>query len=106
MRNSNILRYLGLGALTATLTGTTAMVFKLQQPPDKIPEVDALREDAPGGCVWPLVSVIVPVRNEERNLPRLLPSLLSQRYPNYEVVIVDDQSTDATPQILTEWSAR
>jgi chlorobactene glucosyltransferase len=48
----------------------------------------------------------VPVRDVERNLPRLLPSLLSQGYPNYEVVVVDDQSTDATPRILAEWSAK
>lgn len=106
MASSNILRFLGLGTLTATLSGTTALVFRLQRPPDKVPEVDALREEPPGGGTWPLVSIIVPVRNEERNLPRLLPSLLSQRYPNYEVVVVNDQSTDATPGILAEWVAK
>lgn len=106
MASSNVLRFLGLGALTATLSGTTALVFGLQRPPDKVPEVDALREEPPGGGTWPLVSIIVPVRNEERNLPRLLPSLLSQRYPNYEVVVVNDQSTDATPRILAEWVAK
>ena len=37
--------------------------------------------------------------------PALLPSLLSQHYPKYEVIVVDDQSTDGTPQILAEWAA-
>ncbi len=106
MAKPDILRFLGLGALTAVLSGTTALVFRLQRPPDKVPEVDALLEGPPGGGTWPFVSIVVPVRNEERNLPRLLPTLLSQRYPNYEVVVVNDQSTDATAQILAGWAAK
>jgi chlorobactene glucosyltransferase len=50
----------------------------------------------------PLISVIVPARNEERNIRRCLEALLSQEYPRYEVIVVDDRSTDATPQILDQ----
>ncbi|HEY6541278.1 MAG TPA: glycosyltransferase family 2 protein, partial [Ktedonobacteraceae bacterium] len=50
----------------------------------------------------PLVSVIVPARNEERNIRRCVTSLLEQGYPNFEVIVVDDGSTDATPRILDE----
>ncbi len=89
-----------LGSLAGAITA-----FKTLQEPDKIPPVNALQSAAPGGGEWPFVSVIVPARNEERNLPRLLPGLLSQRYPGYEVIVVDDQSEDATPRILAEWSA-
>jgi len=55
----------------------------------------------------PFISVIVPARNEERNLPRLLPSLLAQDYPadRYEVLVVDDNSTDSTPAILREYAS-
>lgn len=42
------------------------------------------------------VSVIVPARNEEERLPPLLASLKAQDYPNYELIVVDDNSTDAT----------
>lgn len=44
----------------------------------------------------PLVSVLVPARNEERNIPGCLRSLLLQSYPRFEIIIVDDHSTDRT----------
>src|ERR1700680_149023 len=50
----------------------------------------------------PLVSVIVPARNEERNIRRCVTSLLEQDYENLEVVVVDDGSTDDTPRMLEE----
>jgi chlorobactene glucosyltransferase len=50
----------------------------------------------------PLVSIIVPARNEERNIQRCVTSLLEQDYANFEVIVVDDGSTDATPRILDE----
>jgi chlorobactene glucosyltransferase len=48
----------------------------------------------------PFVSILVPARNEERGLERCLVSLLEQNYPHFEVICLDDRSTDATPQIL------
>ena len=53
----------------------------------------------------PLVSVIVPARNEEAAIARCVESLLVQDYANYEVIVVDDQSTDATAQIVAELAA-
>lgn len=50
----------------------------------------------------PFVSVCVAARNEERDLQTCLTSLLNQDYPNYEVIVVDDNSTDRTPQIIEE----
>lgn len=98
-------RFVSLGAATLGSLAGAVTAFKALQEPDKIPPVNALQSAAPGGGEWPFVSVIVPARNEERNLPRLLPSLLSQRYPDYEVIVVDDQSEDATARIVAEWSA-
>ena len=48
----------------------------------------------------PRLSVLVPARNEQAHLPRLLASLWAQDYPDFEVVVYDDGSTDATPEIL------
>ena len=50
----------------------------------------------------PLVSIIVPARNEEGNIRRCVESLLEQDYDNYEVIVVDDSSTDSTPLVLDE----
>jgi chlorobactene glucosyltransferase len=48
----------------------------------------------------PLVSLLVPARNEELTIGRCLRSLLAQDYPNLEIVVLDDGSTDATAAIV------
>lgn len=48
----------------------------------------------------PLISVVLPVRNEAVHIERCVRALLGQTYPRFEVVVVDDGSTDATPEIL------
>jgi chlorobactene glucosyltransferase len=50
----------------------------------------------------PFVSIIVPARNEEDNIKKCLMSLLSQSYPNFEVIAIDDNSTDTTLQIMNK----
>ncbi|HJQ14076.1 MAG TPA: glycosyltransferase [Anaerolineales bacterium] len=52
----------------------------------------------------PLISVCVPARNEERNIRACVEAILSQDYPNLEVIVVDDRSTDTTPEILHQLS--
>ncbi len=49
---------------------------------------------------YPFVSVCVPARDEERDIEACLTSLLKQDYPNFEVIVVDDNSTDKTPAII------
>jgi len=50
----------------------------------------------------PPISVIVPSRNYEENLRELIPTLLEQDYPDFEVVVVDDCSSDGTEWYLSE----
>jgi len=50
----------------------------------------------------PRLSVLVPARNEERNLAACLESLLSQDYPAFEVIVLDDGSADRTAEIARE----
>ncbi len=47
-----------------------------------------------------MVSVLIPARNEERNIGRCLDSLLAQTHANYEIIVLDDQSTDGTWSII------
>ncbi|HTL70486.1 MAG TPA: glycosyltransferase [Candidatus Eisenbacteria bacterium] len=55
--------------------------------------------DWAGGAAPP-VSVIVPARDEEKNIARCLESLFLQSYRGFEIVVVDDRSSDRTPEIL------
>ena len=48
-----------------------------------------------------MVSILVPARDEEKNIARCLDSLIGQTYANYEIVVLDDQSTDRTWEILS-----
>ena len=53
----------------------------------------------------PLISVCVPARNEERNIRACIEAILAQDYPNFEVIVLEDRSTDATPEILHQLAA-
>lgn len=52
------------------------------------------------------VSVIICAKNEDHNLPEFLPLILNQDYPDYEVVVVDDCSSDNTPDVLREFEKK
>jgi chlorobactene glucosyltransferase len=53
-----------------------------------------------------LVSVCIPARNEENNIRRCVEAILEQDYPNLEVIVLDDRSTDATPTLLKDIASR
>lgn len=46
------------------------------------------------------ISVIIPARNEERNIEKALRSVLSSNYPSFEVIVVNDRSEDRTAEII------
>ncbi len=52
-----------------------------------------------------LVSILIPVRNEEENIVILLASILKQEYKNYEVIIYDDESDDNTYNVCVAFAA-
>ena len=54
----------------------------------------------------PLISICIPARNEERNIGRCVENVLVQTYPNIEIIVVDDRSTDFTADILRDISAQ
>ncbi|MCY4133135.1 MAG: glycosyltransferase [Nitrospira sp.] len=54
----------------------------------------------------PAVSVVIPARNEERNLEHALQSVLALDYPDLEIIVVNDRSTDATGAILARMLGR
>src|SRR3954451_9899572 len=64
-----------------------------------------LRELPPIDGPLPRVSILIPARNEERNLEEALRSVLALDYDNLEIDVVDDRSTDRTGEILDRMAA-
>jgi len=54
----------------------------------------------------PLISVCVPARNEERNIRACVEAILAQDYPNFEIIVLEDRSVDATGEILSSLAAQ
>jgi nucleoside-diphosphate-sugar epimerase/glycosyltransferase involved in cell wall biosynthesis/ADP-heptose:LPS heptosyltransferase/GT2 family glycosyltransferase len=53
----------------------------------------------------PFFSILVPSYNQAQYLPAALDSLLAQSYPNWEALVVNDGSTDETPQVMEKYAA-
>ena len=69
----------------------------------RIPTLPAVSEDL---FDHPTISVIIPARNEEHNLPLLMADLSTQTLPNLEIICIDDESEDSTGQIALENGAK
>ncbi len=80
-----IVLFLSLGLLTAVFNYFTIRRFD-QYPP---------------AAKFPRVSILVPARNETRNVETCAVSLLAQDYPDFEVIFLDDESSDDTPIVLS-----
>ncbi|HYX23500.1 MAG TPA: glycosyltransferase [Thermoanaerobaculia bacterium] len=62
--------------------------------------IRSLADQPPLAGPLPRVSIVIPARNEERNLEEALQSILALDYDNLEIDVVDDRSTDSTGEIL------
>jgi chlorobactene glucosyltransferase len=66
-----------------------------------VPPLPRVSRSAPGSLTAaPLVSIILPARDEGDHIERCARSLLAQDYPNFEVIAVNDRSEDDTGPIL------
>src|SRR3972149_756911 len=54
----------------------------------------------------PFVSIVVPCFNASETLAKTLDLIVGQNYPDYEVILVDDGSTDSTPEIIHRYVNR
>lgn len=69
-------------------------------------QMDVVVTPSPPPSDAPLLSVCIPARNEERNIRACVEAVLAQDYPDFEVIVLDDCSTDSTPTILAELASR
>ncbi|MEO0646394.1 MAG: glycosyltransferase family 2 protein, partial [Cyanobacteria bacterium J06650_10] len=82
---------------------------KPNQPPVALPSIQAVSPMQPVETEsWPHVSLLVAAKNEAQVIGQLVEDLLHLDYPQdrYDLWIIDDYSTDETPQILDDWAAR
>lgn len=85
---------IGTAAAVAAAVAFIVRALTVSAPHDFTVDPNAPANDLP-----PL-SIVVPARNEARQIARCVRSLLAQRYGDFEVIVVDDRSTDETAAIL------
>lgn len=59
-----------------------------------------------GGVMEPVISVIIPARDEERHLGEAIASISSQSFAGLEIIVVNNGSTDGTAEIISQWAIR
>lgn len=69
-------------------------------------QMDIVVEPAPPPSHALLISVCIPARNEERNIRACIEAIQNQDYPDFEIIVLDDRSTDATHEILRQLAAQ
>jgi len=93
--------------LTAILIGVcVAWIFLIKSMVDSFrltPYLDKFENTSKSS---PKVSIILPARNEERFIGKCLDSLIKQDYENYEIIVIDDSSDDATGKIISEYAEK
>jgi chlorobactene glucosyltransferase len=67
---------------------------------ERVPQAERNRK------IWPKISILIPARNEEKRIRPLIESLLRQDYPNYEILVLDDRSTDQTLRLLLAYAGK
>ena len=94
-------------SLTAILIGVSiAWIFLIKSMINSVrltPYLDKFERKEHGN---PKVSIILPARNEEEFIGKCLDSLIEQDYTNYEIIVIDDSSDDATGKIISEYAKK
>jgi len=83
-----------LGCLLVFFGILVKNLFDIKRLPDRLPNS------------FPFVSILVPARNEARNIEACVESLLAQDYPNFELLVLDDNSEDGTGELLSALSQK
>src|SRR5919198_4135367 len=81
----------------------TIMSFKRVPKLESVNEQKQRQHDAVFISGYPKVSVILPARNEEKYIAKCLDSLINQSYPNFEIVAINDSSSDRTDEIIQRY---
>lgn len=105
---SDSLFYVALANLVVDLTATGLLVFAaftIKRLADIPTTPNSVNPEPKATQPLPTVSLIAPAKNEERNIERAVRSLAELDYPNLEITLVNDRSTDRTGEILDRLAA-
>ncbi|MEL7633886.1 poly-beta-1,6-N-acetyl-D-glucosamine synthase [Sporomusa sphaeroides] len=91
----NYVFYYPLAMSIVWMIGASYFYLRRERGEKQVPE---LKE-------YPLVSVLIPARNEEDAIRSTIEAVLSSQYPNFEIIVLDDASTDSTAAIVQEIEA-
>jgi len=97
-----------LAAIPCTLFLLNLLVYRplARRPPEaRASSETAKRGPVPGRRHGEAVSVLIPARNEEKNLPATLASVLANRDCHCEVIVLDDHSADGTAGVVGRFAA-
>jgi cellulose synthase/poly-beta-1,6-N-acetylglucosamine synthase-like glycosyltransferase len=78
------------------------LVYSIKSIRD-VPKLAPLK-NSPSNLHFPMISIILPSRNEEKYIEKCLDSLLEQNYSNYEIIAINDSSADNTGEIIKRYS--
>lgn len=97
--------------ILTTLLGIISIVFLswiyfLVNTIKSLTQTPKLQSCLPLRFIPPKVSVIVPARNEEKYIEKCLQTLIEQDYSNYEIIVINDSSSDRTSMIIKNYSTR
>ena len=82
------------------MIGGIVFYLRFERRPHRIFSQPPLRDE------YPLIAVLVPCYNEEENVEETVEALMELKYPNYEVIAINDGSTDRTGELLNALAAR
>ena len=93
-----------LAAILIGICGTWVFLIKTMMDSFRLtPYLDKFENTSKS---TPRVSIILPARNEEEFIGKCLDSLIKQDYKNYEIIVIDDSSDDATEKIISEYARK
>lgn len=99
-----LIYFAGYPIATSILWVTTSLMFRLRWEPKDDPTAGNESSPADDGAL-PSVSVLVPAHNEEAVVGHAVRSMLAMDYPDFEVIVIDDGSTDDTVGALAPLAA-
>jgi len=102
LTNSSGFSVLDLGSLVIILFASSAAYYVATQ---LCLAYGMRRLGQPPGLIRPFVSVIIAARNEQQTIGALLQSLTNQTYRDYEIIVVNDRSTDSTAEIVQSFQS-